>query len=148
MMSSERCATNSGMGEGDCTAFSSTPLRPLAQTPGGFSAATRYAVVSGPRTCGSGTGSHCSRIAVKAALSSALLRLLAQQQAREWFAILLSMQRSLTQSHAPAACMRMRQGANTSYTAQVTAAPLCVLNLLLDPGRALQTDHYHLPAGP
>ena len=51
MTSSARCATKSGMGAGLCTAFRRTPLRPLAHTPGGFSAATRYDVISGPSTC-------------------------------------------------------------------------------------------------
>ena len=83
MMSSERCATNSGMGAEDCTAFSSTLLRPLAQTPGGFSAATRYAVVSGPRTCGPGSDSRHSRDAVEAALRNTLLRPLVPEQAVE-----------------------------------------------------------------
>ena len=51
MTSSARCATKSGMGVGLCTAFRRTPLRPRAHTPGGFSAATKYAVISGPSTC-------------------------------------------------------------------------------------------------
>ncbi len=42
MTSSARCATKSGIGAGRCTAFRRTLLSPLAQTPGGLSAATRY----------------------------------------------------------------------------------------------------------
>jgi hypothetical protein len=51
MISSARCATKSGMGAGQRTAFKSTLLSSLAQTPGGLTADTRYAVASGPSSC-------------------------------------------------------------------------------------------------